>query len=64
MLTDDGGSIEDNDSQGGDGNGDDEGGDMPEEGLDQGLDCRGSFIQVRPVAVICQQLKQCKNLRG
>jgi len=59
---DDGGSIEDHDSQGGDRSSDDEGGDMPEEGIDQGLDHVGSFIPVRPVAVICQQLKQHKNL--
>jgi hypothetical protein len=58
---DDGGSIEDHDSQG-DRSGDDESGDMPEEGIDQGLDRVGSFIPARPVAVICQQLKQRKNL--
>jgi hypothetical protein len=57
---DDGGSVEDHDSQGGDRSGDE--GDMPEENIDQDLDRVGSFIPARPVAVICQQLKQCKNL--
>jgi hypothetical protein len=35
---------------------------MPEEAIDQDLDCIGSFIPARPIVVICQQLKQHKNI--